>query len=131
MYRLTSSDVMPLKEFISQTLWRGARKVCIQVLFKALAALLKPLKQAAESAFQASLERKKTWKRYGTVTSCCYDISAAKNTSAIWYGTERQHPLVRCRSTNENTVMDRGSLTSAVPEKMKARRMVKRLERGG
>lgn len=54
--RLTPSDVVPLQKITSQPFGRGARKVRIKVLGKAMSSFSRPSARAAQSGFEVSVE---------------------------------------------------------------------------
>lgn len=52
LYKLTSSDVVALKESLAQTSWRHTRNVRSRVLDETMSSPLKVLKRAAESGLE-------------------------------------------------------------------------------
>lgn len=100
----------------------------LKMLAEAKSLLLKLLKRAAESRYEAKPESGDTRKCCPIITSYCSDISEAKDLSAAQHGAKRQHLCVKSHSTHKDLRMVKGSSARVVAGTMAVRRRVKGLQ---
>lgn len=128
LYAPLMSGVVPMKESVSETSWRGAQKERIAMLGKALSSRLKPLQRNDESGFEVSLRSEGTQKWFLMFIFYSCNVPKANHMSAVWHSAERKQLCVSCRSPQEDIVVGRRRSSRVQTETMDVRRRVKEMQ---
>lgn len=103
-YWFTSSAAVPIETVVSHTFLPSSEKSRLDVLGRTILSLSEPPREYTDTGFEVTFKKRKVWRCFPRVFSCCCGAPKAKNMFYIRHGVDRCHPFVRCAISFDDMV---------------------------